>query len=284
MSVASEKTAFNPWTSLQRYRRYGSRAPGDFSFAEKLKFGVASGTARLVIRSIFSTCRWQVEGDDAFRDDLLQRRRSFIFLLWHNRMPAFFAYATSLVVRNPAFSMESIISASRDGELLARPIRELSGGEIRGSSSKDAAKALRTAVALAKAGSNIASVGDGPRGPRYRLKPGLILLARESGLPIIPVTWAGSGVLQMHRAWDQLMIPLPGSRIRLRFDAPVSVAPDADARQIARTRRNLEQRMKALTDWADTETRIRIQFPKPKPGEVLKRRPRIELEGKHFDD
>ena len=136
---------------------------------------------------------------------------------------------------------------------------------------------MRGAIQAVEDGANIATVGDGPRGPRYRLKPGVVMLAKATGVPIIPVTWACNRTFQLHRSWDQLMVPLPFSTIRFRFDTPVHVPTDADARAVVEARRNLESRLQVLTDWADGNTRVTLQLPKPKPGEILKRRPPIDL-------
>lgn len=284
VSVASVKVAGDPWYEWLSFRHYGQRRRADFTLKERLGFGAASAVARLCVRVWTDTCRWESDGDRAFRQDLLLCRRNFIFVLWHNRVPAFFAYLDAIARRDPRFRADSIVSASKDGEFLARPIRENGGMVIRGSSSRDAARALRGGVAAASQGANIATVGDGPRGPRYRLKPGCLMLAKATGLPIVPLTWAGSSVAQLHRSWDQLMLPLPFSRLQFRFGEPLTVPQDADARAIARARRELEQRLQALTDWADANTRVSLQIPKPKPGELLKRRPHIDLEGRHFEE
>jgi lysophospholipid acyltransferase (LPLAT)-like uncharacterized protein len=125
-------------------------------------------------------------------------------------------------------------------------------------------------------------VGDGPRGPRYHLKPGPLLLAKLSGVPIYPVTWAGSRVLQFHRAWDQMMIPYPFSRIEYGMGEPLHVPADADNAALAALRRDLESRLAALTEWADANTRVARQVPKPRPGEVLKRKPGTPIEAKRL--
>lgn len=284
MSVASTKNAESLWRAADLARRYGAAGPGAFSRADRIRFGLASAGARAYLRVLAGTCRWIVEGHDDWREDLVLGRRNFIFLLWHNRMPAFVHYCASTHLINPHNPMYSIVSASKDGELLARPIREMGGWEIRGSSTRDAARALRDSVRVARDGASILTVGDGPRGPRYRLKPGPILVARDAGLPVVPVTWAGTRVLQFHRAWDQLMLPLPFSGVRFRFGQPITVAPDADARGIARARREIEGALADLTGWADSQTRVARQVPRPKPGEVLKRRPEIGLTGRHVED
>jgi lysophospholipid acyltransferase (LPLAT)-like uncharacterized protein len=274
----------DPWAQWLSFRHYGQRRRSDFTLKERLTYAASSAVTRMLLRVWTDTCRWESEGDQPFRRDLLMCRRNFIFVLWHNRVPAFFAYLDAIARRDPRFRADSIVSASKDGEFLARPIRENGGMVIRGSSSRDAARALRGGVAAAAEGASIATVGDGPRGPRYRLKPGPVLLAKATGLPIVPLTWAGSRVAQLHRSWDQLMLPLPFSRLQFRFGEPFEVSQDADARAIARARRELEQRLEALTHWADTNTRVALQVPRPKPGELLKRRQPIELEGRHFED
>jgi hypothetical protein len=80
-----------------------------------------------------------------------------------------------------------------------------------------------------------------------------------------------------------LMLPLPFSRIEFRFGEPYHVAADADARAIATARRELERRMDALTEWADANTGVAIQFPKPKENETLKRKRDVVLAGRHFE-
>lgn len=280
MSVASDK--LDAWTKLSNYRHYGDRERSEFTLKERLLFGAVSAATRMMLRAWTDTCRWEV-GDRALRDDLLHGRVKAIFLMWHNRMPAFFPWLESLSRRDSGFRVCSLISGSKDGELLARAIRETGGSIVRGSSSQDAMAALRVAVSAAQSGSSIATVGDGPLGPRYGLKPGPILLAKATGLPVIPVTWAGSGVFQLHRTWDQMMLPLPRTRIEFKFGRPYHVPPDADAREIATARRALEASLNELTNWADANTRVAIQFPRPKPNEVLKRKRKIVLEGRHFE-
>ena len=277
MSVASEKNELVAWKAWYRFRRYGSNPDGSYSLTERLQHAGVAALGRLFVRVCIDTCRWRVEGDTGYRHEMVQGRRQFIFVMWHNRVPAFYAWAARNAMRSPRFRMDSIISASKDGEFLARMIREGGGGEIRGSSSRDATRALRAGVIAAKQGAIIATVGDGPRGPRYALKPGPIMLAKATGVSIVPVTWACNRTFQLHRSWDQLMAPLPFSTIRMRFGEPLHVPEDADGREIVTLRRELESRLDTLTEWGDANTRIAWQLPRPRTGEVLKRRPKIEL-------
>lgn len=276
MSVASAKSGSSAWDEYHRWRRYGVADRADFSVKQRFGFAAASYAARAYTRVISATCTVRSEGDESFRANVMRATGAdnAVWVLWHNRLAQFVAYCESTARVTPRLSIASIVSASRDGELLARPIREMGGAEVRGSSSVGGAVALRDALAAVRAGMFIATVGDGPLGPRYELKPGPILLAKAAGVPIIPVTCSCSRVLQLHRAWDQMMVPLPFSRITVRFGEPMNVPADAGQGEISALRRELEQRLARLTEWADNETRVVWQLPRPKPGEVLKRRKR----------
>jgi len=278
VSVASPK--MDPWRALDQWRKYGELGPGNFSLADKLRLGAMSVGTRLLLRLAGATLHVQSSGDEAFRDDLLHSRRSFIFLAWHNRVAGLLTYHDLFGRRRVDYRLETIVSASRDGEPLARLIRENGGGVIRGSSSRDGVAALKQAIDRISRGFNLGTVGDGPRGPRYQLKPGPILLGKLTGLPIVPFTWACNRVAQLHRAWDQMMIPLPFASMEYRFGQPLQIAPDAGARELVAARREMEARLNALTQWADTHTGVAWQIPKPKPNEILKRRPRQVLADK----
>jgi lysophospholipid acyltransferase (LPLAT)-like uncharacterized protein len=262
----------NPWQAYLAWRRYGTRQPGDFPLGARLKFAAAAVSARVVLRAVMQTCRFEVEGDAEFHDGKLLGRRGMVFVMWHNRLSGVMAYESRFALRNPAYRLHSLISASDDGELLARAVRENGGLVIRGSSSRKGAEALLKAVRAAEAGDILCTVGDGPRGPRYVLKPGSLLVAKATGMPIVPVTWACSRALQLHRSWDQMLFPLPGSRVRLRYGEPLHVPEDAAGPAMDDLRATLQQRLDDLTAWADRETRVAMQIPKPKPGEILKRR------------
>ncbi|MCC7509203.1 MAG: lysophospholipid acyltransferase family protein [Planctomycetes bacterium] len=272
MSVARGNPQLIAWEQFLRWRKFGERAPSEFSLRQRLTNAAGAMGARVFFRMLSDTCDIHIEGDEPWRRPVQNAGGNVIWLLWHNRIACFTALVDILGRRNHAIRVASIVSASKDGELLARPIRECGGTEIRGSSSSNATEALREAVNAARAGYSIGTVGDGPRGPRYVLKPGPVLLAKATGVPIVLGTWAGTRVVQFHRAWDQMMLPLPFSRVHFKFEAPIHVHPDASADDIAATRRDLEARLMRLTEWADANTGVAWQIPRPRPGEILKRR------------
>jgi lysophospholipid acyltransferase (LPLAT)-like uncharacterized protein len=270
VSVASAKSKSDPWAQYMRWRRYGVNPP--LTLKRRVVAALVSVTSRAFFRITALTCRVRITGDEAFRADKLMGKRGAIFVMWHNRLSMFAAYDATSALRNPDYRMFSLISASDDGELLARTVREGGGYEIRGSSSRGGAEALREAIKVGGAGANVSTVGDGPRGPRYKLKPGPLLMARATGLPVIPVSWSCTRAFQLHRSWDQMLFPLPRSTIELRFGEPMRVPHDASAEDLESLKQDMQTRLDVLTEWADRNTRVAIQFPKPRPGEILKRR------------
>lgn len=271
MSVAR---AQDLWQVYFRRSAFGDADPGSVSLKRRIARAAVSGVVRTALKVTWATTRSSAPGAEDLLSDFVLGNKRGILLSWHNRVVGLLMLFArqAQAADNDNFKLASLISASEDGELLARPIRDQGGQVARGSSSRDALAALREAVAMARRGYSLTTVGDGPRGPRYELKAGAVLLSKLTGMPVYPITWAGTRVAQLHRAWDQLMIPLPFSRVEYRLGEPLQVPADADDEVMANARRELESRLHTLTAWADQNTRIAWQIPKPKPGEVLKRR------------
>ena len=145
-----------------------------------------------------------------------------IFCLWHNRL------AISMIVhrRHPR-KLAALVSASRDGALLAAVLRRFGVEQVRGSSSRRGPQALLELTRHAKMGYDLAVTPDGPRGPRYVVQQGVIALAQVTGLPIIPVTCNIRPKICL-KSWDRFQIPLPFSRCELILNEPIFVPREAD--------------------------------------------------------
>jgi hypothetical protein len=85
-----------------------------------------------------------------------------------------------------------LISEHRDGELIARIQRRFGFGAVRGSTTRGGARALRQLARVGRAGADLAVTPDGPRGPRCVAQAGVVQLAKLTGLPILPLTFAAS--------------------------------------------------------------------------------------------
>jgi lysophospholipid acyltransferase (LPLAT)-like uncharacterized protein len=172
------------------------------------------------------------------------RNQPVIFAIWHNRLlmlPRVF---------DPSFpSRQSygLISASRDGDLIATFIERSGYGTIRGSSSRKGVIALRQLMDTLAADGNVLFTPDGPRGPIYEATPGLIFLAQKSGAPIVPIHMEYSSSWRM-KSWDRFIVPRPFATLRAIFGAPISIAPLSDSEQFEAERLRLQNAMMSLVE------------------------------------
>lgn len=140
-----------------------------------------------------------------------------IFALWHNRiftMPPIWR-------RTGGKGRRSVVltSASKDGTILAYTMSMFGLGAIRGSSSRRAVSAL---IGMKKAlgeGLDVCVTPDGPRGPCYKVQPGVIKIAQATGVEIIPIHIRYSSAWRL-KTWDRFVIPKPFSRVSVVFDHP----------------------------------------------------------------
>ena len=100
---------------------------------------------------------------------------------------------------------------------------------------------------LLEKGFDAAIVPDGPQGPKYQVKEGVIHIARKTGLPLIPVAY-NSSRKKVLSTWDSFLLPLPFSHAVLIYGEPLLVSSDVtdeDAKAL------LEKRLMKITQEAD---------------------------------
>jgi len=196
---------------------------------------LASIAANL-LRLLFSTIRLKVHD----RSGLTQKRFAgpVILCFWHNRI---LGITVSFLRRYPAErrGVTVLTSPSRDGEILAQCVRNLGMEAVRGSSSRRGSQALRELVSIIEKGGDIAITPDGPRGPRYSLGPGAILLSQTTGTPLLPMHAKFSRCVRL-KSWDGFIIPLPFSTISVSLSEPITVPKDSDANAFEQYRVQLE--------------------------------------------
>jgi lysophospholipid acyltransferase (LPLAT)-like uncharacterized protein len=150
--------------------------------------------------------------------------RTVIYALWHSRVLLLIAYGRYGLNKT---NLSMIVSRSRDGEYIAKIIESAGLLPVRGSSSGGGSKAFFKLLQLGKEGKyDLAVTPDGPRGPREVVKPGIIELARKSGLSIVPVS-CSSRWKKVFKSWDRFMLPFPFTRAVLIFGKPFKVGPEA---------------------------------------------------------
>ncbi|MFO1058988.1 MAG: lysophospholipid acyltransferase family protein [Dongiaceae bacterium] len=153
---------------------------------------------------VFRTTRWRWVGFEAI-DRWAAGGEAGIFCFWHNRM-VMMAYA-----RRSRRTHHIIISPHRDGRFIASVVGFFGIRPIYASSSRNGVEGFRRAYNALAAGEMICITPDGPRGPRMRVGPGPIELARRAGVPLLPGTY-GTRRRRTFGSWDRFILPLPFGR------------------------------------------------------------------------
>jgi lysophospholipid acyltransferase (LPLAT)-like uncharacterized protein len=191
-----------------------------FTLRQRLTIRLVSLLGMLAIRVIGPTLRFTVipeEGGPPKDDPLLVPA---VYCFWHRCVfpSAWFFRRRDIAV---------MTSRSLDGEYIARIIKHFGFRPVRGSSSRGAVRALLGMHAEIEEGRVAAFTIDGPRGPMYVAKPGPVLLARNTGVPIVVYHIAVERAWVLN-SWDSFIVPKPFSRAALALSRIMPVAQDAD--------------------------------------------------------
>ncbi len=212
--------------------------------------------AALYIRILRRVVSWRRDyHPEAAR--LINGEGPFIACFWHGRMLMMSAAWPADPKR-----MHLLISLHRDGRLIADAVQRLGYSVVEGSSRRGGLQALREMARVLKEKDAVSITPDGPRGPRMRVKPGILKAAQFSGAPIVPIAGSTSS-RWMLKTWDRFLIPKPFSKGVLMAGEPLHIGKDLDEKQLDALRLDLEQRLNALCDSADGQVGQSAIAPDP---------------------
>ena len=217
-----------------RWRRRCLRSiPAATTLRQRIVLRMIIWAGSWVIRLLGPTLRVCIsyeEGAQRTREE-----RPLVESFWHSCMiPA------TYICRDMGVRVMS--SNSYDGEYMGRIIRKFGFVAVKGSSSRNAVRALLGLRRALTEGWTVAFTLDGPRGPRHKVKPGPVALARSTGIPMSMFHVAVDRAWVLN-SWDRMMIPKPFSRVLLRFGKLHPRTPRCDRRR----RRELHCRASGCT-------------------------------------
>lgn len=211
---------------------------------DALKHALIGTAGRWLLDVLMSTVRYEVRDDPAY-SALRASDTPIVYMLWHGRL-------LPLTWYHRGQGVGALISLSSDGEYIARVVQGWGYRVVRGSTSRGGSRALAEMIRICRKGRSLAFTPDGPRGPRERMKPGVVAAAQRAGRPIVPVSAACRRVWWFE-GWDRFLVPKPFSRVLLTHGAPVHVPRDLDEAGIERLSKELEATLRALQARLDAE-------------------------------
>jgi lysophospholipid acyltransferase (LPLAT)-like uncharacterized protein len=204
----------------------------------------------LLIRIWMSTMRVRIVSADGRRHPVDPKQGRYLYAFWHEGLLAPLATKPKIRV---------LISQHTDGEVIAQICLRLGIGVIRGSTARGGCQALLEMIRDADETTHLGITPDGPRGPRRELKPGVVMIASQSGLAVVPV---GIGFARAWRfgSWDHFALPCPGSIMLGVVGEPIVIPRDLVRGELQQWVQLVERQLLELTrlaeDWA---LRIRQQ-------------------------
>lgn len=201
---------------------------------------VVAAFAAVVVRLWMATVRVRVVNTDDDEHPADADHARYIYALWHESLLIGVTFRARVRV---------LISKHADGELIARICQWLGIGVVRGSTNRGGVGAMVELWDCSR-NAHLVFTPDGPRGPRRKVQPGMIMLASRSGLPVVPV---GVGFRRAWRAksWDRSAVPKPFSTCVCVAGKGIHIPPEVDRDGLETYRRLVEESMIAATESAE---------------------------------
>lgn len=210
-----------------------------------IKIHVLSRLAAILIVLVYKTLKWKFVNYEQLSKD-----RPAVFAFWHGRILMLPGIYKTEGKKRTGRPICILISQHGDGRLIAKAVRMLGIDSVEGSSTRGGVKGMLSLIEKIKAGSDIGITPDGPRGPVWEVKPGVILVAQQTGLPIIPATYSAKSFWTFG-SWDKMILPKPFSKAVAILGDPIFVEKDLDESKFEAVRLNLQDKMIQLTQQAD---------------------------------
>jgi lysophospholipid acyltransferase (LPLAT)-like uncharacterized protein len=197
------------------------------------------------LRLVWLTNKFGFDPPDVYA--IVEPQMPAIFAFWHGQH-----FMTPFIKTKESHRAKVLISRHRDGEFNAIAAERLGIGTIRGSGDHGSAfhrkrgvGAFKEMVRALEQGYSIALTADVPKRSRVA-GLGIVMLARESGRPIMPFAMATSRFVRLNN-WDRTTINLPFGRGALVGGDMIMVPPDADAETMEMLRAQLEATLNDAT-------------------------------------
>ncbi|MBN1999352.1 lysophospholipid acyltransferase family protein [candidate division KSB1 bacterium] len=174
---------------------------------------------------------------------MVKRKKPFIVVLWHGKMllPMYIHRSQNISV---------MVSEHRDGEMIARSVHRIGYTTVRGSSTRGGSKAVRQMVRQLKNGDTCVILPDGPKGPRHKVKMGVVMIAQLAGADIIPLTFSAAKPISL-KSWDRFTFWWPFSKLCMVYGKPIRIPRRMEEGQMEEYRRLIENSLNNLQKEAD---------------------------------
>jgi lysophospholipid acyltransferase (LPLAT)-like uncharacterized protein len=204
-----------------------------------LVYRVAALLTFAILELLWRTSRLRITGLDQLAT-LLREQGAVVPVFWHQHL---LMCARFVVDRRSGLKAGFMISPSVDGQAPTMLAGLYGAHVVRGSGSYTGVRAVRGVYqAIVKEGISPGITPDGPRGPRFKFKPGAIFTAQISRKAVVPLAYAAKPAWLL-RTWDKFVIPVPFAKVSIAVGEPYFPPHKMNDEQMAEAQRELERRM-----------------------------------------
>src|SRR5262245_58998632 len=188
---------------------------------------------------------WQTE---AMTETLEQHyhHHPCIVAMWHGQ------FMLLPLIKPPFIPVDIMLARHRDAEILGETLRHFDMQLIRGAGAaargrdRGGAHAFMAAVQALRDGRTVAMTADVPGGKARCAGPGIVMVARQSGRPILPVAIATSRYLAFN-TWSRMTVNLPFSGLGFAVGPMVRVPREATGPELESYREAVQTSLNQAT-------------------------------------
>jgi lysophospholipid acyltransferase (LPLAT)-like uncharacterized protein len=202
-------------------------------------YRMAAWLAYAIIETLWRTCRLRFVNLDRLTA-LVREQGAVVPVFWHQHL---LMCARFIADKRAELKTGFMISPSVDGQAPTMLAALYDAHVVRGSGSYTGMRAVRGVYqAIVKDGISPGITPDGPRGPRFKFKPGAIFTAQISGKAVVPIAYAAKPAWLL-RTWDKFVIPAPFGKVRIAIGEPYFPPGELDEAQMQAAQREMERRL-----------------------------------------
>lgn len=204
---------------------------------KKLKIQFLSFLGYLLLKMFSYSIKWKFIFDKDVDKKFLNK--PFILAFWHNQQ----LLMPWLYLKNKNTNSKQLfvmISQHGDGRIIANIIKKLGINSVAGSSTRGGKAALQKLIEVVRDGNGACLTPDGPKGPIYEAKNGIIKLAKETGAPIYPVGLSANKKW-IFNSWDKMFLPKPFSTVEIEIKKAIYIPKNVNEKEFEEFRMLLDK-------------------------------------------
>ena len=167
----------------------------------------------IYIKFSFQTSLWYSKNDENI-EKLIKNKRKILVLFWHNRL----LMAAFCWKYKKKFKM--LISGHRDGKIISKAVSHLGIETIHGSSNKNKISSAKQILTELNDNNIVGITPDGPRGPKQKIKEGLVSMQKRTGAIIVPLSYSAKYNVTL-KSWDSFLFSFPFNKFVAVWGNPI---------------------------------------------------------------